>query len=268
MADGPRFCSNERSVFYAFTPAEDVYVQVDTLGSDYDTVLAIYTRDEAGRHRRGSHATTTGCGSGVLSEASRPRDGHDLPVHGGSVLRQRRRATVRAGEDGNLVSRSPRSGRRYHSTSSTPSTGRRGRRRHRERDDLRNDQRARGGRSCREVPATSADRDGMFIARWGSGTSYGGLHADAPMTLSSRWTSHTSVAIEAGGAQNEDLVLQRLGAGWGEIVEHGTDDGDDLARVTAAGARACPGSRRCLLSWLATGGCPSGQRERSVKSPA
>lgn len=44
-ANGPRFCSNNTSVFFTFTPSETVRVQVDTFGSDYDTVLSIYTRD-------------------------------------------------------------------------------------------------------------------------------------------------------------------------------------------------------------------------------
>lgn len=48
-ADGPRFCSSHASVFYTFTPSATVRVQVDTLGSDYDTTLAIYTRDELGK---------------------------------------------------------------------------------------------------------------------------------------------------------------------------------------------------------------------------
>jgi hypothetical protein len=39
--DGPRLCANSGSVFYRFRPAADVRVQVDTLGSDYDTVLSV-----------------------------------------------------------------------------------------------------------------------------------------------------------------------------------------------------------------------------------
>jgi hypothetical protein len=39
--DGPRICSNNASVFYSFRPEADVRVQVDTLGSDYDTVLTV-----------------------------------------------------------------------------------------------------------------------------------------------------------------------------------------------------------------------------------
>jgi len=48
-ASGPRFCSNSGSVFYRFTPATDLRIQVDTIGSDYDTTLAIYTRDADGK---------------------------------------------------------------------------------------------------------------------------------------------------------------------------------------------------------------------------
>jgi hypothetical protein len=39
--DGPRICANNGSVFYKFRPAADMRVQVDTLGSDYDTVLTV-----------------------------------------------------------------------------------------------------------------------------------------------------------------------------------------------------------------------------------
>lgn len=43
-ANGPRFCSNNTSVFFTFTPSDTFRVQVDTFGSDYDTVLSVYTR--------------------------------------------------------------------------------------------------------------------------------------------------------------------------------------------------------------------------------
>jgi hypothetical protein len=43
--NGPRFCSNNTSVFFRFTSSDTARVQVDTIGSDYDTVLSIYTRD-------------------------------------------------------------------------------------------------------------------------------------------------------------------------------------------------------------------------------
>jgi hypothetical protein len=42
-ASGPRFCGNNSSVFFSFTPAEDVSLQADTFGSDYDTVLSVFT---------------------------------------------------------------------------------------------------------------------------------------------------------------------------------------------------------------------------------
>lgn len=44
-ANGPRFCGNNTSVFFRFTPSDPVRVQVDTIGSDYDTVLSVYTVD-------------------------------------------------------------------------------------------------------------------------------------------------------------------------------------------------------------------------------
>lgn len=53
-ASGPGFCSNSSSVFYRFTPDADVRIQFDTIGSDYDTTLAIYTRDADGKIVRDS----------------------------------------------------------------------------------------------------------------------------------------------------------------------------------------------------------------------
>lgn len=41
-ADGPRACGNSGSVFYRFKPSADTRVQVDTLGSDYDTTLQVF----------------------------------------------------------------------------------------------------------------------------------------------------------------------------------------------------------------------------------
>jgi hypothetical protein len=42
-ASGPRFCGNNSSVFYQLTPTEDVTLDADTFGSDYDTVLTVFT---------------------------------------------------------------------------------------------------------------------------------------------------------------------------------------------------------------------------------
>ena len=44
VSNGPRYCSNNSSVFFTYAPSETSRVQVDTYGSDYDTVLAVYTR--------------------------------------------------------------------------------------------------------------------------------------------------------------------------------------------------------------------------------
>jgi hypothetical protein len=46
--DGPRFCSTPASVFYSFTPETTSRVQVDLIGSEYDTTLGVYTRSDAG----------------------------------------------------------------------------------------------------------------------------------------------------------------------------------------------------------------------------
>jgi hypothetical protein len=43
-ADGPRFCTSRASVFYSFTPDTTSRVQIDLIGSQYDTTLAVYTR--------------------------------------------------------------------------------------------------------------------------------------------------------------------------------------------------------------------------------
>lgn len=43
VSDGPRFCSNNGSVFYTYTATETRRLQADTIGSDYDTVLGVFT---------------------------------------------------------------------------------------------------------------------------------------------------------------------------------------------------------------------------------
>ena len=40
-ADGPRVCGDSGSVFYRYKPSVDARLQVDTLGSDYDTTLQV-----------------------------------------------------------------------------------------------------------------------------------------------------------------------------------------------------------------------------------
>ncbi|HEX5949673.1 MAG TPA: hypothetical protein VFZ96_01630 [Actinomycetota bacterium] len=69
-ASGPRFCTNNASVFYAFEPAADLRVQFDTFGSDYDTTVAVYTRDGAGKvHPLRCNDDRAGVASGVRLRA-------------------------------------------------------------------------------------------------------------------------------------------------------------------------------------------------------
>ena len=48
---GPDICSKSGSVFYRYTPSSDTRVQIDTIGSDYDTELGVYRRTRAGIDR-------------------------------------------------------------------------------------------------------------------------------------------------------------------------------------------------------------------------
>lgn len=50
-ASGPRVCARRASVFYSFTAGATQRIQVDTIGSDYDTTLAVYRRTDTGRLR-------------------------------------------------------------------------------------------------------------------------------------------------------------------------------------------------------------------------
>ncbi len=50
--DGPRICSTVASVFYSFTPAATTHVQIDLIGSEYDTTLGVYTRSDGGEVKR------------------------------------------------------------------------------------------------------------------------------------------------------------------------------------------------------------------------
>jgi hypothetical protein len=46
--NGPQYCEKSGSVFYRFRTDADVWVQIDTVGSDYDTVLGVYRRTRSG----------------------------------------------------------------------------------------------------------------------------------------------------------------------------------------------------------------------------
>jgi hypothetical protein len=50
-ADGP-MCRRQASVFYSFTPQSSARVQVDTIGSEFQSTLAIYTRNQAGEAKK------------------------------------------------------------------------------------------------------------------------------------------------------------------------------------------------------------------------
>jgi len=41
--DDPQDCTSNGSVWYAFTPGTDMAIEATTFGSDYDTVLSVYT---------------------------------------------------------------------------------------------------------------------------------------------------------------------------------------------------------------------------------
>jgi hypothetical protein len=50
QASEPQACGSiENTVWYSFTPTENVSVEIDTVGSDYDTVLAVYTGNSLSR---------------------------------------------------------------------------------------------------------------------------------------------------------------------------------------------------------------------------
>jgi hypothetical protein len=65
-ASGPRFCGNNSSVFFAFTPTEDASLQADTFGSRYDTVLSVFT----GTH---SAVSEVGCSDDAIDGVSAVR---------------------------------------------------------------------------------------------------------------------------------------------------------------------------------------------------
>jgi hypothetical protein len=69
-ADGPRVCFSRASVFYTFTPEAASRVQVDLIGSEYDTTLGVYTRSAGGDvHRVTCNDDRFGSTSGVRFRA-------------------------------------------------------------------------------------------------------------------------------------------------------------------------------------------------------
>src|SRR5215216_4878856 len=43
-SDDPECFGNGPTVWYEYTPSQDMLIEADTFGSDYDTTLSIYTR--------------------------------------------------------------------------------------------------------------------------------------------------------------------------------------------------------------------------------
>ena len=68
-ADGPRFCSSLASVFYAFTPDAAGRVQIDLIGSEYDTTLGVYTRAGGDVRRVTCNDDSLGFAAGVRFRA-------------------------------------------------------------------------------------------------------------------------------------------------------------------------------------------------------
>jgi hypothetical protein len=62
-ASGPRACGNNSSVFFRFEPPDGGRYQVDTLGSEYDTVLTVFTG-------RGRSIEVLGCNDDRFNLAS------------------------------------------------------------------------------------------------------------------------------------------------------------------------------------------------------
>ena len=104
-ASGPKFCSNNGSVFFKLHAASDQDLQVDTIGSGYDTVASRSSRTPRERSTR-SAATMTPSGSPRPCGSTRTR-GPPTSLWWGSAA-----ATARVEEEGTSRSRSPRPRRR------------------------------------------------------------------------------------------------------------------------------------------------------------
>jgi hypothetical protein len=68
--DGPRFCTNNASVFFTYTPSSDTRVLVDTIGSDYDTVVSVYRRQASGIRQVDCNDDRFGLASGLRFRAA------------------------------------------------------------------------------------------------------------------------------------------------------------------------------------------------------
>ncbi len=68
-ASGPKFCSNNGSVFFKLHAASDQDLQVDTIGSGYDTVLAVFTNTAGAINEIGCNDDAVGLTSAVRFHA-------------------------------------------------------------------------------------------------------------------------------------------------------------------------------------------------------
>jgi len=69
-ADDPYCAGNAHSVWYAFTPSQNVSVQTNTFGSDYDTTLSVYTGTRGALTQIACNDDSGGLQSRVFFEAS------------------------------------------------------------------------------------------------------------------------------------------------------------------------------------------------------
>jgi hypothetical protein len=68
--DDPDCVGNGPTVWYAFTPAADVFVAADTFGSDYDTTLSVYTGERGALTQIACNDDFNSLQSAVLFEAT------------------------------------------------------------------------------------------------------------------------------------------------------------------------------------------------------
>jgi PKD repeat protein len=68
--DDPTDCTNNGSVWYKFNPSSDVLLQADTFGSNYDTVLSVYTGSRGALTLNGCNDDFNGLQSRVVFRAT------------------------------------------------------------------------------------------------------------------------------------------------------------------------------------------------------
>jgi len=67
--DDPDCFGQGPTVWYAFTPSQDIQIQADTFGSDYDTTLSVYTGSQGNLVQIACNDDTTSLQSAVLLDA-------------------------------------------------------------------------------------------------------------------------------------------------------------------------------------------------------